>query len=190
MIFGFIDTYERSMKIKTTDKKQMGAIAGKIFKRKSWSEDAPLRFALYVPILGEPYFAYCNMDGIFKPKTGFGYEHKGHQFSTVGEGVLKSTDIIEIKKAEKMVETINVVGGTITISECAETNVVHKTALETKPKWGAKWYDVKGDHIKSTFYAKKKDALAELKLAPSRTLVLYKMVEVITVDMPLKIEEV
>lgn len=193
MTFRYIDTYGRDMNINTNDEGQMRAIKNKIFKRGGWSSG--LYFAhCYEP--REPsYFAYCDRKGNFKLKTGNGF-NSGHKYSTVGEGVLEKTDIIEIdKKEDEMAKatdltTINLVGTTIRIGECESEKEEYKPAFETKPKWGAKWYDIKGEHIKTTFYAKKKEALAELKLAPSRTLVLYKIAEIITIDMPLKIEEV
>ena len=184
MIFEYIDTYDREMSIKTTDKKQMGAIAGKMFKRKSWS--GSLAFALDIPTDGSaPYFAYCTEKGIFKEKTGNRFSLKDNRYSTVGESVLESTDIIEIKRGEKMVETINVVGGTITISECAETNVVHKTPLESRSKWIGVWYAPNGHKMKELPYESKKDIVAELKEHPQRTVVLYKVEKVLTVDFPI-----
>lgn len=189
MIFRYTDNYGRDMNINTDDEGQMGAIRNKVFKRAAWADK--LYFTLYHNPNEKPYFAYCDREGNFKLKTGNGF-NSGHKYSTVGEGVLEKTDIIEIdKKEDKMdTKTINMVGGTIEITPCEIKKEEYKPAFETKPKWGAKWYDIKGEHIKTTFYAKKKEALAELKLAPSRTLVLYKIAEIITIDMPLKIEEV
>jgi len=174
MIFRYEDTYKRGMTIDIKNKQQIGAIIGKKFKREAWTpQSVPLLFSIYVPVFGEPYFAYCDEHGLFKS----GY--KGDKFSRVGQGVLESTDIIEIKKVEKMETTINTVDVTVTMCES-----------KAKPKWCAKWYDVNGAEIQTTFYYKKKQALIDLKASPTTTLVLYKMNKIITVDMPLKIEDV
>jgi len=199
-MFNYLDSYGRGMLINISDPKQVDAIKGKVFKRRAWSETAPLRFALYVPRCGgKSYFAYCDEYGKFKNKTGHGYnnkgDNKGNEFSTVGESVLNSTDIIEVIKKEKkmakaeLTTTINVVGATISVDEKI-TTVERKTSFETKPKWLGVWYSTTGDHIKTLPYVSKKDAHAELKLHTSRKLVMYKMDKVVEIDFPIKETEV
>ena len=193
MLFKYIDTYERSMTINTISAKQMGAIKGKIFRRKSWGTrgDEPWYFKLYTPQSGPSYFAYCTKKGGLKLKTGYGYGNSDHEFSTVGRGVLKETDIVEVKKENRMRETINLSNVTVTVSECEKGKAEnYKTAFENRNKWVGVWYSVNGDHIKMLPYASKKDIRAELKLHPNRTVVVYRMAKVLTVDFPIKEEEV
>ena len=179
---------------KTQSSTHVENLGGKIYKRKSWGCDS-LFFSLHIPTNDEaPYFAYCDKYGVFKEKTGFSGNHIGREYSTVGEGVLKKTDIIEIKKVEKMAKadltaTINLVGTTITVGECTPMDDI-KSEFETKKKWAGDFYNEFGVHVEHGEYRRKKDATKVLKRFPTRTLVLYKMVEVITVDMPLKVEEV
>lgn len=166
------------------------SLEGKIFKRKWWGKN-DLCFTLHRPKLGSSYFAYCDREGNLKKKTGHGFK-SNNEFSTVGNGVLMKTDIIEIEEIKMAtVEFLSVGGAKVTIDACDEVEITPvKSDLETKPKWIGKWYSLDGAHIKTTEYKKRKDGIKELKLAPSRTLVLYKAEKIITVDMPIKEEEV
>ena len=164
-------------------------IDGKIFKRKGWHDD--ISFTLHIPTTGRSYFAYCDREGNLKKKTGQGFAN-GHEFSTVGNQVVMSNDIIEIGEVKMAtVEFLSVGGAKITIDPCDEVEITPvKSDLETKPKWIGKWYRANGEVIKTVSYMKRKDAIKELKESPTRTLVMYKAEKVITVDMPIKEEEV
>jgi hypothetical protein len=164
-------------------------IKGKIFKRRGWHDD--ISFTYYVPEEGYPYFAYCDSEGTLKPKTGQG-KTNGHEFSTVGSNVLINSDIIEIGEVKMATtEFLSVGGGKVTIDACDEVEITPvKSDLDKKPKWVGKFYNIHGEHIKTVNYKKRKDAIKELKLTPTRTLVLYKAEKVLTIDMPVKEEEV
>jgi hypothetical protein len=162
--------------------KNLESLEGKVFTREGNTNWKGLYFTLYVPIFGDPYFAYCDRDGNPKIKTGKGYDN-GHEFSTVGGGVLAKNDIIEIGERE-MTEFLNLSGVSLTIEKCESTD------FENKPKWIGKWYNTEGMLVATTEYKRKKDAIAQLKAEPTRKLVMYRVGKVFSVDMPIVEKEV
>ena len=164
-------------------------IEGRIFRRRAWmdadssTKDLCFYFRACVDDKDNPpYFAYCNAYGEFKLKSGYGYSSK-HTYSTVGNSVLRSTDLFEVlKKGKEMTETINLSGVSVVVSDCKDN--VEKTDLETRKKWLAVWYDADGAEVGRSLYDRKRDVKTDLKKHFDRTVVLYKRAKILSIDLP------
>lgn len=144
-----------------------------VFQRECWQSD--LRFAYNHT---KKHFGYC--------KTHRGYiEFDG---SKVGESVLKSIDIVEIKwrkdmKKEEIGTLVHTVVAAVIGKDCEKK--------EKKIKWFAQFFDVNDEPVSDGYFANKKDVREFLKRNKEATHAdLFRKTVKLSIDLPIKEEEV
>ena len=142
----------------------------KVFKRSGWS-DEKLMFAWN----GEDErMMYCKVD-----KGVIVFLH-----SYVGDGVLDSTDIVEINWRKDMTKTINVCNATVTFEE-------KKAVIKPKEiKWYGLFYNINDELVDSMMLVNKKDAKYHLKRMDDAVSVeLYRKAVKLSIEVPIIEEE-